>query len=69
MPKVDLLINNNIKVISTFLSNYKFTYFISEWNRSAPPLRPLKDIEVAGEPASVGEVQDGRRRTGDEQLD
>jgi hypothetical protein len=29
MPKVDLLINNNIKVISTFLGNYKFTMLVS----------------------------------------
>jgi predicted PurR-regulated permease PerM len=43
-------------------------YFIAEWNRSASPLRPLEDIEVADEPVSVGEVQDGRRRTGDGHL-
>src|SRR5918992_3200584 len=43
-------------------------YFIAEWNRSTPPLRLLEDIEVADEPVSVGDVQDGRRRTGDEHL-
>jgi predicted PurR-regulated permease PerM len=43
-------------------------YFIAEWNRSAPPLRPLEDIEVADEPASVDEARDGRRRTGNEHL-
>jgi predicted PurR-regulated permease PerM len=43
-------------------------YFIAEWNRSVPPLRPLEDIEVADETASMREVQDGRRRIGDEHL-
>jgi predicted PurR-regulated permease PerM len=43
-------------------------YFIAEWNRSAPPLRLLEDIEVADEPASVDEARDGRRRTGNEHL-
>jgi predicted PurR-regulated permease PerM len=43
-------------------------YFVEQWNRPALPLEPLEDIEVADEPASVGETRDGRRRTGDEQL-
>jgi predicted PurR-regulated permease PerM len=43
-------------------------YFIDEWNRPALPLGSLEDIEVADEPAPMGEAQDGRRRTGDEHL-
>jgi predicted PurR-regulated permease PerM len=43
-------------------------YFVEQWNRPALPLEPLEDIEVADEPAPVGETRDGRRRTGDEQL-
>lgn len=43
-------------------------YFVEQWNRPALPLRPLEDIEMADEPAPVGEARDGRRRTGDEHL-
>jgi hypothetical protein len=43
-------------------------YFVDQWNRPVLSLGSLEDIEVADEPIQVGEVQDGRRRTGDEQL-
>jgi predicted PurR-regulated permease PerM len=43
-------------------------YFIDEWNRPALPLGSLEDIEVADEPAPMGEAQDGRQRTADEHL-
>jgi predicted PurR-regulated permease PerM len=43
-------------------------YFVDQWNRPALPLGSLEDIEVADEPIQVGEAQDGRRRTRDEQL-
>jgi predicted PurR-regulated permease PerM len=41
-------------------------YFVDQWNRPALPLRALEDIEVADEPAPMGEARDGRRRTGSE---
>jgi predicted PurR-regulated permease PerM len=43
-------------------------YFIDEWNLQALPLGSLEDIEVADEPAPMGEAQDGRQRTADEHL-
>jgi predicted PurR-regulated permease PerM len=43
-------------------------YFIDQWNRPALPPSPLEDIEVADEPAPVGEALDGRGRMVDEHL-
>ena len=41
-------------------------YFLDEWNRPVLPPGPLEDIEVADEPAPVGESPDERRGTKDE---